>query len=260
VSVYNVPELATKTRVSENGDIYLPLVDYVHVEGLTPEEAQHVVEKRYAEGGYLKDPHIAIFIDEYASQGVSVLGEVVRPGVYPVLGQRRLLDVISLAGGFTEKAGREVAITHRDRPDVPIIVQISRDSPESTAGSVDVFPGDLIQVRRADIVYIVGDVGRPSGLLMDTGRVSVLQAIALAGGPNHTAKLSASRIIRKDGSDYKEIPIPVGKMLSAKAPDQPLQPNDILFIPQNTAKIAAGKIAQAAVTAASTAAIVSVIP
>jgi polysaccharide export outer membrane protein len=127
VGVYNVPELTTKARVSTNGEIYLPLIDYVHVAGLTAEEAEGLIQKRLSDGGFVKSPHVTLFVDQYASQGASVLGEVARPGVYPVPGQQRLFDLISIAGGFTEKAGRSVAITHRDQPDKPITVPLTRN-------------------------------------------------------------------------------------------------------------------------------------
>src|SRR5437667_4573078 len=114
LSVYGVPELSTKARVSNTGDLYLPLIDYVHVGDSTLEEAQALIEKRLSDGGFVKYPHVAMLVDEYASQGVTVLGEVARPGVYPVIGDRRLFDVVSAAGGFTEKAGKTVTITHRN--------------------------------------------------------------------------------------------------------------------------------------------------
>ena len=81
VNVYNVPELATKARVSNAGDIYLPLVDYVHVDGLTQEEAQALIEKRLADGGFVRNPHVTIFVDEASSQGITILGEVNKPGI-----------------------------------------------------------------------------------------------------------------------------------------------------------------------------------
>jgi len=181
-SVYNVPELSTKTRISSNGDAYLPLIDYVHVGGLTVEEAQAVVEKKLSDGGFLKDPHVTLFMDQFASQGVSLLGEVARPGVYPVLGQQRLFDVISAAGGLSDKAGRSVTITHRNQQDKPVIVELARNISDSSEHNIQVFPGDTIIVRKADIVYVVGDVARPSGFLMERGGLTVLQAVALAGG------------------------------------------------------------------------------
>ena len=91
ISVYNVPDLSAKTRVSASGDISLPLIDTVRVGGLTAEAAQDLIQKRFSDGGFVKDPHVSLLVDQYTSDGVSVLGEVVRPGVYPVLGEQRLL-------------------------------------------------------------------------------------------------------------------------------------------------------------------------
>lgn len=261
LGVYNVPELSTKTRVGSNGDIYLPLIDYVHVGGLTLEESQTLIEKRYSDGGFLKDPHVTLFVDEYASQGASVLGEVSKPGVYPVLGQQRLLDLVSAAGGFTDKAGRVVTITHRDTPDQPITITLARNPSANTESNIDVYPGDTISVHRADIVYVVGEVNRPSGLLMDSGSLTVLQAVALAGGIGHNAKLGAAKIIRKTPQGtMTETPVHLKKMLEAKVADLPMQPDDILFIPTSAAKVAAGRTAEAAVQAATAISIFAVHP
>ena len=101
VSVYNVPELSSKVRVSNAGDIYLPLIDYVHVDGLTQEEAQTLIQKRLEDGGFVRSPHVTIFVDEAASQGVTILGEVGKPGIYPDTASHKLYEVISQAGGFS---------------------------------------------------------------------------------------------------------------------------------------------------------------
>lgn len=260
VSVYNVPELATKTRVGSNGDIYLPLIDYVHVAGLSLEEAQTLIEKRLADGGFVKGPHVTVFVHEYASQGASVLGEVGKPGVYPVLGEQRLFDLVSAAGGFTERAGRSVTVTHRSQPDKPVTVPIARNITDNPESNIDVFPGDTVIVRKADVVYVVGEVGRPSGFMMDSGSLTVLKAIALAGGTTRAAKLDGATIVRKGPDGMKEIPIQLKKMLQAKAPDQPMLPEDILFVPTNASKMLAGRIAQTAVQAAITVGMVHAIP
>src|SRR5437588_9351396 len=90
VGVYNVPELSTKARVGNSGDVYLPLIDYVHVGDLTVEEAQTLIAKRLSDGGFVRSPHVTIFVDESSSQGVTILGEVGKPGIYPNLGDHKL--------------------------------------------------------------------------------------------------------------------------------------------------------------------------
>ena len=258
VGVYNVPELTTKARVSTKGDIYLPLIDYVHVGGLTAEEAEGLVQKRLSDGGFVKNPHVTLFVDQYASQGASVLGEVARPGVYPVPGQQRLFDLISAAGGFTEKAGRSIAITHRDQPDRTITVPLTRNVTDDPESNVPVLPGDTIIVHKADLVYVVGDVGRPSGFLMDSGHLTVLQAIALAGGTTRTANLGGARIIHRGSDGLSETPVELKKILRAKAPDVKMQADDILFVPTSTGKVIAGRAMEAAMQAATAASIVAI--
>jgi polysaccharide export outer membrane protein len=260
VSVYNVPELTTKVRVSNSGDVYLPLIDYVHVAGLTTEEAQALIEKRLTDGGFLKNPHVAVFVSEYASQGASVLGEVTKPGVYPVLGEQRLFDLISAAGGFTERAGRSVTVTHRNQSDKPVTVPLARNITDNPDSNVEVFPGDTVIVRKADIVYVVGDVGRPSGFLMDSGNLTVLKAIALAGGTNRTAKLNSAKIIRKGPNGMSETSVPLKKMLQAKASDVTMEAEDILFVPGSGGKLLAARTFEAAMQAATAVSIVAIRP
>jgi polysaccharide export outer membrane protein len=260
VSVYNVPELATKARIGSNGNIYLPLVDYVHVAGLTAEQAQDLIQERLANGGFVRNPHVSVFVEEHTSQGVSVLGEVARPGIYPVVARQRLFDLISAAGGFTDKAGRSISITHRTEPDKPVVLPLSRNLSDDPASNVSVLPGDTVIVRKADVVYVVGDVGHPSGFLMDNGHLTVLQAIALAGGTNKTAKLGGVKIIHRGSSGMTETPIQLKKILQAKAQDQPLEAEDILFVPSSAGKVAMGRTVDAAMQAATAVGIVAIHP
>ena len=259
VSVYNVPELTTKARVSNSGDIYLPLIDYVHVEGLTQEEAQAVIEKRLADGGFVRNPHVTIFVDEAASQGITILGEVGKPGIYPDVADHKLYEVISEAGGFQPTASRKIAIIRRSQAE-PIRIELPRNLADDLSGNVEVLPGDTITVPRAPIIYVVGDVGRPSGLLVDNGTLTVLQALALAGGTNHTAKMGGARIIRKTPSGMTELRIQLKKMLEAKAPDITLQADDILFVPVSGGRIFAGQALQTALSAATAVTIYTVHP
>lgn len=259
VNVYNVPELTTKARVSNSGDLYLPLIDYVHVDGLSQEEAQTVIEKRLEDGGFVRNPHVTIFVDDAASQGVTVLGEVSKPGIYPDTADHKLYSIISEAGGFSQSAARKVAILRKDKPE-PIEVKLPRNLADDTSGNVDVLPGDTVTVPRAPIIYVVGDVGHPSGFLVDNGTLTVLQALALAGGTNHTAKLGASRIIRKGPNGMVEEKVAIKKMLEAKAPDVQLHADDILFIPVSGGKVFAAKSFDAAMSAATMVTVYTVHP
>jgi polysaccharide biosynthesis/export protein len=260
VNVYNVPELTTKVRVSNSGDVYLPLVDYVHVDGLTQEEAQSVIEKRLEGGGFVRSPHVSIFVDEAMSQGVTILGEVSKPGIYPDIGDHKLYEVVSQAGGFTQTASRKIAILRRNQTE-PIHVNLPRNLADDLTANVEVEPGDTITVPRAPVIYVVGDVGRPSGLLVDNGSMTVLQALALAGGTNKTAKLGAVRILRKgpDGG-VTETKVEIKKMLEAKAPDVTLQADDILFVPVSGGRVLAGRTFDATMMVASTLAVYTVRP
>jgi polysaccharide biosynthesis/export protein len=257
VTVYNVPDMSTKARIGGNGDAYLPLINYVHVAGLTTEEAQTLIQKRLSDGGFVKDPHVSVFVDHYSSGGASILGEVARPGIYPVSGQERLFDLVSAAGGLTERAGRSISVVHRGQEDSPQTVALSRNLADHTEGNIAIYPGDTVMVRKADIVYVVGDVGRPSGFLMDNGQLTVLQAIALAGGTTRTAKMGAVRIIRKGPEGMRETPVQLKKILEAKAPDVPMQADDILFVPTSTEKIIAARTLEAAIQAATAVGIVA---
>lgn len=249
VNVYNVPELTTKARVSNSGDLYLPLIDYVHVADLTQEEAQGVIEKRLEEGGFVRSPHVTIFVDEANSQGVTILGEVAKPGVYPDPPDRKLYELVSEAGGFTISAARKIAVIRRGQADA-IRIDLPRNLADDTSGNIEILPGDTINVPRAPIIYVVGDVGRPSGLLVNNGSLTVLQAIALAGGTNHTAKMSGVRIIRKTPAGMTETRVQLKKMLEAKTPDVTLEADDILFIPVSGGRVLAGKSFDAAIALA----------
>lgn len=260
VSVFGVPDLATKTRVSGSGDIYLPLIDYVHVADLTTDEAQELIQKRLEDGGFVRSPHVSIFVDESASQAITVVGEVSHPGAYPAIGERRLFDLISAAGGLTDKAGHGVTIERRGDPDQKIELQISSNLAEDTQNNVDVLPGDTIIVSRAGIIYVVGDVARPSGFMIEDNNITVLKALALAGGGTRTSALNKTKILRQTPSGIQEIPVPLKKVLYAKAPDMPLLRGDVLFVPGSGAKSAAYRTADAAVSLSTAMAVIAAHP
>jgi polysaccharide export outer membrane protein len=260
VMVFGVPDLQTKSRISGSGDIYLPLIDYVHVADLTIDEAQELIQKRLEDGGFVRGPHVTVYIDEAQSQAITMVGELMHPGPYTISGNRTLFDMISAAGGLSDKAGRIVTIIHRDDPDHKIELQLSANLVEDTQNNVDVLPGDTIIVSRAGIVYVVGDVQHPAGFLIEDNSLSVLKALALAGGSNRTASLNKTKILRQGTNGTQEIPIPLKKILYAKAPDVLLVKGDVLFIPGSSAKAAAYRTADAAVSMTTALAVVAAHP
>jgi polysaccharide export outer membrane protein len=148
--------------------------------------------------------------------------------------------VISLAGGMSAKAGQIITITHRDHPQTPNNVLLTNNTAQSIQSNIDIYPGDTVVVSKAGIVYVVGDVHRPSGVMMENGtQMTVLQAIAMAEGTNPTAALGSAKIIRKSAKGPTELPLDLKKILTAKAPDITLQAEDIIFVPGSAAKGAA---------------------
>ena len=260
ISVFGVPDLATKTRISGSGDIYFPLIDYVHIADLTTDEAQELIQKRLEDGGFVRGPHVSIFVDESASQAITLMGEVNHPGPYPAIGERRLFDLISAAGGLTDKAGRNVTIERRGDPAQKIDLQLSSNLAEDTQNNVDILPGDTIIVSRAGIIYVVGDVNRPSGFMIEDNSLTVLKALALAGGGTRTSALNKTKILRQTANGVQEIPVNLKKVLYAKAPDMALVKGDVLFIPGSSAKAAAYRTADAAMSMSTALAVVAVHP
>lgn len=146
VDVFDSPELSASLRVSSKGEVELPLGGAVNVQGLTAAEAGAAIAARLKEAGILLDPHVTVLIIEYQSQGVTVTGEVKSPGVYPLLGNRSVMDMIALAGGLNENAGRVASVFHRNSNDVrQIRLNVSVQTPESIAdNNFELLPGDTI--------------------------------------------------------------------------------------------------------------------
>ena len=236
-------------RVSSSGDISFPPLGLVRVMGLTTAEAERFIERQLVERGYYREPQISIFQKEYASQGVSVLGEVKTPGVYPVYADRHLLDVLSQAGGLTPTAGRSVTVFRAGDPK-PMIVTLTKDPAQNADSNILVSPGDTIMVSTAGIVYVVGNVNKPGGFVLADGDITSLQALALAGGQSPLAALNSAQIIRQVNGTREQIPIALNKILEGREKDVTLHAQDILFVPNSKAKDAASRTIQAIMQAA----------
>jgi polysaccharide export outer membrane protein len=240
VTVFDVPELVLKVRVDRNGCVSLAFLGDVKLAGRTVGDGQRLISRELVERQLVKDPQVSIFIEEFATQGITVYGEVNTPGIYPLMGPHHLYDVISSAGGLTLKSGRTVTVLHAAQRDHPQVVDLGGEpagkNPLAHA-DVEVYPGDTILVSKAGMVYVLGEVNKPGAFLMeDNTSISVLKATAMAGGTTRLASLKGSMILRKSLSGTSQTRIPLDKIYHGKASDLPLHAEDIVFIPLSNAK------------------------
>jgi polysaccharide biosynthesis/export protein len=235
LSVFDVPELVLKVRVDINGCVSLAFLGDLKLAGMTVGNAQRLIARELVARQLVKDPQVSIFIEEFATQGITVYGEVNAPGIYPLMGPHRLYDVISAAGGLTLKSGRTVTILHAgqsDHPEVVALANINATENPMEHANVPIYPGDTIVVSKAGMVYVLGEVNKPGAFLMeDNTSISVLKATALAGGTTKLASLKGSMILRKSLAGTTQTRIPLDKIYHGKAQDLQLHAEDIVFVP-----------------------------
>jgi polysaccharide export outer membrane protein len=215
-------------------------------------EAAHAIAAVLVERGILNHPQISVLITAYVGQDVSVLGEVVRPGVYPYTLHHRLFDMISAASGLSPTAGAVVNVYHRSDPDTPHPIALVPSGDEAgPERNPEMAPGDMVQVTRAGLVYVVGDVIRPGGFTVDPAQeLTVLKALSLAWGPSQNAALGKAILIREQKGGRTVTSLDLKRMLHGKDPDQPILDHDILFVPNSAAKNLYNRTIEAAVQSA----------
>jgi len=237
VTVYGAPDLSVHTRVNAEGNISMPLIDYVRIAGLSSSEAQAAIDAKLRQNNIVNDPQVAVYVKEYTSSGISVAGEVTRPGVYSALGPHRLFDILQTAGGLSEKASGSVTISHQGNEQNPVTVELSKNPAEMVRSNVELHPGDTVFVAKAAMVYVIGEVTKPGGYILNsTGAVTVLQLVAAAGGPTHAAAVGGTRMLRRTPSGLQELPVPLKALLRGKTADIPVLAEDILFVPSSRIK------------------------
>jgi polysaccharide export outer membrane protein len=236
VTVYGAPDLSGHPRVSADGNISMPLIGYVRIAGLSSSEAEGAIEAVLRQNNVVNDPQVSVYVKEYTSSGISVAGEVIKPGFYSAVGPHRLFDVLQAAGGPTDKAANKVMISHRGQKDATTL-SISKNPAEMTASNVELQPGDTVVVPKAGIVYVLGEVTRPGGYVLNSsGGITVLQVVAVAGGPTHLASAGKTRLLHRTENGFQEQQIDVTKLLRGKAHDVSLRDEDILFVPSSRIK------------------------
>lgn len=290
IKVFEAADLNRSLRVSASGEISFPLFGLVQAGGLTAQELQALLEFKLHK--YMKDPHVDVLVSSVESHPISVVGAVKKPGVFQVRGLKTVLEMLSSAEGLADDAGDDVIIMRgaglrtafaqgnsqpvgsgqqppneaAPAPDAPSGGDDSNGSMQESVRvnlknlletgnprfNVTVYPGDIVNVPKSGIVYVVGEVKKPGGFVLKSNeKMTVLKAMALAEGLTPTSVKNRARIIRTDagGTEKVEIPIDLGKILDGKAPDPDLKPADIVFIPNSTGKYAAYRGSEAAISA-----------
>ena len=235
VVVFEAPELSGRFRVNTSGDILLPLTGTLHVAGMTVEQITDAVIKRYKDEQILVAPQVTVFVSELMHRTVTVSGDVRSQGIFPILGPRTLSQVLAMAGGLNETASRTVSIVHASDPEniERVTLNLGPQTVESLrTGRTAIKPGDEIFVARSGVVYMVGDLVRPGGYQVEhNNRLTLLEALALAGGPSPSAKLSSARLIRRSPTGREELTVDLKKILYGGGPDMLLTDGDILYVP-----------------------------
>ncbi|MCU6498865.1 polysaccharide export protein EpsE [Rugamonas sp. A1-17] len=226
ISVYGSPDLGVETRVSEAGTITFPLLGAVPVGGLSVPAAERKLGSLLESGGFLRKAQVNILVTALQSQQVSVLGQVNRPGRYPLEGKRSVMDLLALAGGMSPDGSDTISLirkrdgtTVKETIDIVDMVRsgdLNRD--------LELMPNDVIYVERAQRVYIYGEVQRPGAFRLERG-MTVLQALAMGGGLTPRGTERNILIKRRDAAGKLQV-------LTAKHDDL-LQTDDVVFVKES---------------------------
>ena len=260
ISILNRPTISSDgIRVDGRGMIQMPLVDGdIQAACRTESELAKDIAARYVE--YLKNPNVRVFVKEYESQPVAVIGAVNAPGRFQLQRRIRLLELLSFAGGPAERAGTSVQIIHTSGVSCK---ELEAATPHSDASAFDslnlnellsgddksnlyVQPGDIVSLPVADQAFVVGNVFRPSTIPLKEP-ITVSQAIAMAGGTLPATKSDQIRIIRQVSKTKtkEEIIVDLKAITQHHAEDIVLKANDIVNVPSSGTKVFLNSLAGA---------------
>ena len=207
ITVYQNPDLTVDARVSELGQINFPLIGTVTIGGLSVSQAQALIEKRLRDGGFVLKPQVTIQTTQIRSSQVSILGQVAKPGRFPIeIVGSKVSEMIAAAGGVVPGGADIVTLvgTRDGKPikldiDLPLILQQGRADLD-----IPVENGDIIYVDRAPTFYIYGEVQRPGQLRVERG-MTLMQALAQAGGLTGRGTTRGIKVHRKDATGVVQV-------------------------------------------------------
>jgi polysaccharide export outer membrane protein len=243
ITILNIPEGVVgpiprkmEVRLSQEGLITLPLLGDLPIAGLSTTAVEQLLRQRYAE--FMHDPQVGVQIKEYRGQQISVIGAVAKPGMYQLTGPRTLVDLLSMAGGISEKAGRQVYL-YRQGSDERQSFVIDLLALANNPGLVNmpVQAGDVINVPLAGTFFVDGAVGKPGSYPLNR-MYTLTQALAVAGGVNEAlAAYDEVAIFRRQtGSEHQKIPADLKEILAGRARDPHIEAEDTIVVPISTAK------------------------
>ncbi|MEM7351579.1 MAG: polysaccharide biosynthesis/export family protein [Acidobacteriota bacterium] len=237
IDVFGLDELDRKVRVARDGSISLPLLGTFSIADFTLQEAERQIARMLDERQLVIDPQVSIFVEEFVSRAVSIQGAVGRPGFYPLIGAKTLLELIGEAGGVHPDAGEKILVLRADTSGAQSKLEI--DTERLTSGgdiSLNIFlrPDDIVMVSHAKElnVYVTGAVARPGAVkFMSSEGITVLQAITAAGGPTARANLKKVHVIRQlDNGTQERIKVSVSRIQKGKDDDVVLLKNDTVVV------------------------------
>lgn len=243
VDVFQADELRRTARVSSRGYIGIPLIGQVKAKGLTPIQLEKEIASKLTK--YLEDPLVSVFVKEFKAQKIGVMGAVTSPQVYAVTGQKRLIDMLSVAGGLRTDAGNicyvlrpviseETQITVRTET---IVIDLSELLEKGNVTlNIPVFGGDIINVPKGGVVFVDGAVAKP-GVFQMQGKTTLVQAITMSGGIAFEADRSDITIYRDNGEGAREtITADYDAIQSGQREDIVMKENDIIIVPKDGVK------------------------
>jgi polysaccharide biosynthesis/export protein len=228
ITIYDHDDLTTVARVSGDGIIVFPLIGQIDVKGLTLERISQKIAALLSDG-YIVNPQVNIFIQEFRSKKAFIMGEVTKPGLYVLPGQTTFMALLSEAGGLTKNAGDNAMIKRKigpaDRNENIINIDLKRLIEKGDASlDAPIMDGDSIYIPKAGFFYVTGEVKKPDAYKYEEG-ATVIKAITMGGGFTDKASKGRVRIIRKVGG--KEVVLEKVKM------DEPIQLDDVIVVPES---------------------------
>ena len=224
IQVFQSKDLDVEARISESGVISFPLIGVVKVSGLSPSAVEQFIAKRLKDGNFLQNPQVTVNVLQFRSQQVAVLGNVNKPGRYPLeTTGMRLSEVLSQAGGVSPSGADEVIlITARDGKVQRIEIDlVDLFTSGDLAKDMPMRAGDVIFVNRAPNFYVYGQVQKPGMYTLERG-MTVAQAIAKSGGLTLRGTDKAVRVHRRYGNRTVQV-------IEPKLED-PVKPDDLIFV------------------------------